>query len=84
MKIEQRVVSIVQANTEGQKEVSLASDLREDLHLDSFGTLMIINALEEAFGISFADGDFTGIVNVADIVRLLQTKYGCQREVMAA
>ncbi len=79
MNIEEKVLSIVQANTEtDQKDaVTLASDLRSELRLDSFGTLMVINSLEETFGIAVEDGDFGRVNTVADIVALLRSKYHC-------
>ena len=77
MNIEEKVLAIVQANTEEKSAVTLASDLRQELHLDSFGTLMIINALEEAFGVAVDDADFCRIRTGADVVALLRTKYHC-------
>jgi acyl carrier protein len=77
MKIEEQILSIVRSNTEQKQAVTLASDLRKELRLDSFGTLMIINALEEAFGITVEDGDFTRVQTVADVVDLLRAKYHC-------
>ena len=77
MNIEEQILSIVRSNTEQKQAVTLASDLRKELRLDSFGTLMIINALEEAFGITVEDGDFTRVQTVADVVELLRAKYHC-------
>jgi acyl carrier protein len=77
MKLKETVISIVQANTEEKAGVTLASDLRKELHLDSFGTLMIINAIEDAFGVSVDDADFCHVNTVADVVALLQSKYHC-------
>ncbi len=78
MKIEETVLSIVQANTEPRQTVSLSSDLRKELHLDSFGTLMVINAIEDGFGVTVNEADFGRVQTVADIVTLLRTKYQCQ------
>ncbi len=78
MKLEDKILDIFRANTEAKDEVTLASDLRKELHLDSFGTLMIINALEEAFGITLEEGDFTRVASVADVAGLLRSKYHCQ------
>ena len=77
MKIEDQILPIVRSNTEQKQTVTLASDLRKELRLDSFGTLMIINALEEAFGVTVEDGDFTRVQTVADVVELLRAKYHC-------
>jgi acyl carrier protein len=77
MKIEDKVISIVRTNTEEKEPVLLSTDLRKELRLDSFGTLMLINALEEGFGIAVEEADFSRINTVADIVSLLQGKYHC-------
>ncbi len=78
MKIEDQVLSIIRDNTEAKTAVSLSSDLRRELRLDSFGTLLIMNAIEDAFGISLAEADFCQVKTVADVVSLLRTKYQCQ------
>ena len=77
MNLEETVVSIISANTETKSGVSLCSDLRRELHLDSFGTLMVINALEETFHITVEEADFSSLNTVADVVRLLREKYQC-------
>ena len=56
--------------------VALGSDLRAELRLDSFGTLMVINALEDTFNIAVEEADFAGVNRVGDIVSLLKSKYG--------
>jgi acyl carrier protein len=77
MKIEQQVISIIQSNTEEKEGVTLASDLRKQLRLDSFGTLMVINALEDTFGIALDESDFARVSTVGDVVSLLREKYAC-------
>jgi acyl carrier protein len=77
MKIEERVLSIIRDNTEKSPGVTLASDLRKELGLDSFGTLMVINGIEEGFGVSVDQADFCRVNTVADIVTLLRSKYQC-------
>lgn len=77
MKIEEQVLSIIRANTEEKGAVTLSSDLRKELRLDSFGTLMVINALEDDFGVAVDDADFCHVQTVADVVALLRSKYQC-------
>ena len=77
MKIEDKVISIVRTNIEEKHPILLSTDLRKELRLDSFGTLMLINGLEEGFGIAVEEADFSRINTVADIVGLLQGKYHC-------
>jgi acyl carrier protein len=73
--LERKVIEIIQANIEKKPAVALDSDLRHDLGVDSFGTLMIINDLEDTFGIEIKEADIKEAVKVADIVQLLETKY---------
>ncbi len=73
--LEEKVLNLIRANLEKKHEVSLESDLRRDLDVDSFGTIMIVNGLEDAFGIEIGEADIKSIVKVSDIVALLETKY---------
>ena len=77
MKIEEKIISIIQSNTEAKEGISLRSNLRQDLRLDSFGTLMVINALEDTFGIALEEADFARVNTVGDVVSLLRQKYAC-------
>jgi len=74
MNIEEKVLAIIQANLEQPGGVTLESDLREELHLDSFGTLMIVNAIEDTFGMVVDDADFSRLRTVADVVEFIQSK----------
>ena len=78
MKLEDKILDIVRAHAPPAESVTLASDLRTELRLDSFGTLMIINALEDEFGITIEETDFTRVHTVADVVALLESKYHCR------
>ena len=78
MKLEDQVMTIVRDNTEEKEGITLASDLRQDLRLDSFGTLMVINAIEDAYGIAVDETEFGPVRTVADMVTLLRSKYHCQ------
>jgi acyl carrier protein len=73
--LEEKVINVIRANIENKYEVNLHSDLSTDLKVDSFGAIMIFNDLEETFGIEIRDADIKSVVKVADIVRLLTTKY---------
>lgn len=77
MKIEEQVISIIQSNTEAKRGITLGSDLRKELRLDSFGTLMVINALEDTFRVALEDADFARVNTVGDVVALLREKYAC-------
>jgi acyl carrier protein len=78
MTIENQVLKILQENIEGNPPVSLHADLRRELNLDSFGTIMIINALEDDFNIAIEDADFEAIHTASDILKILKEKYNVQ------
>jgi acyl carrier protein len=75
MELEQKVMDLIKANIEKKYAVTLESDLRTDLEVDSFGTIMIVNAIEDAFGITVDEADIKTLGRVSDVVTLLQTKY---------
>ena len=72
MTFEERVIKTVAGALEGKHAVTMASNLRNDLGVDSFGTVMILNALEDEFSITIQDTNFENVSNVADIVALLR------------
>lgn len=75
MELEQKVIDLIKSNTEKKYAVNLQSDLRQDLEVDSFGTIMIVNDIEGTFNIAVEEEDIKSMVKVADIVHLLKTKY---------
>ena len=75
MELEQKVMDLIRSNIEKKYAVTLESDLRQDLEVDSFGTIMIVNAIEDEFGVTVEEADIKGLVTVTDIVQLLKTKY---------
>jgi acyl carrier protein len=75
MDLEITVIDLIKANIEKKYAVSLESDLRTDLEVDSFGTIMIVNAIEDEFDIEVEQADIPMLVRVSDIVSLLRDKY---------
>jgi acyl carrier protein len=78
MNIEHHVLEILKENIEGNPELSLHSDLRKEFSLDSFGTIMIINALEDDFNIAIEDTEFESVNTASDIIQILREKYHVQ------
>ncbi|WP_163711781.1 acyl carrier protein [Mangrovibacterium lignilyticum] len=70
-----KVIAIIQANKENCLDVLPDTDLAEGLGIDSFDTLMIINAIEDEFSIEFDGKDLEQIKTVNDIAEILETKY---------
>lgn len=83
MNIEQRVISAVEKNLETKCEVRLESKLKEDLGVDSFSALMVINELEDEFSITIDETDFRTLKRVSDIVDRLKSKYLMREHVPA-
>ena len=75
MTLEETVISIVQNNLEKKYDVSLDTGLIEDLGIDSFDKLMIINAMEDEFSVTIDEEDFKDITKISDIVNKLREKY---------
>ncbi|MBN2036328.1 MAG: acyl carrier protein [Chitinispirillaceae bacterium] len=75
MNCERKVVELIRSNIEKKYAVTPKSDLREDLEVDSFGTIMIVNAIEDEFNIVVEEQDIKTMVRVSDIVNLLEQKY---------
>lgn len=75
MTLEERVIKTIEENLEKKAKVTATTDLRNDLGLDSFSMLMIVNALEDEFGISIEERNLNGINNVIDIVNGLKQHY---------
>ena len=55
-------------------QVTLETNLFEDLEADSLEAVELSMALEEAFGVGIADEDMTQVKTVADIVNYLSGK----------
>lgn len=75
MTIEEKIIRIIKENSEQNFNITLHTDLQEDMGIDSFGTIMIINGIEDEFDIEIADEDARSIRTVAEITTLLQKRY---------
>lgn len=75
MSLEERVIKTIEDNLEKKEKVGLNTDLRNDLGLDSFARVIIINALEDEFGITIPDYEFKNINTIAEIVKDLREHF---------
>lgn len=75
MTLEERVIKTIEDNLEKKAKVTATMDLRNDLGLDSFAMLMVVNALEDEFGISIDERNLNGVNTVVDIVNGLKQHY---------
>ncbi len=75
MNLEEKVLAVVSKNIETKQDLDLYKKLIDDLGVDSLDTMMIINGLEDEFGISINEDDFKDIKTIGDIVTALRQKY---------
>ena len=74
MDIQTRVINIIRENLEYKGKINPGDNLTDDLGVDSFDMLMIVNNLEEEFSVQIDDDDLEGVNTVSDIVKGLGTK----------
>ena len=72
MKTQEKVITILRENIDWDGEIKMEHHLRNDLGIDSFGILMIVNSLEDEYGIEIEDADLDGLKTVSDIVFRLE------------
>ena len=53
-------------------DVTLESDLKKDVGLNSIGLLYMAMVLEEKYGVSFSNDDFTKMNTVADVIAKIE------------
>ena len=72
MKVEEKVIAIIEDNIENEYKINLSTNLWKDIIIDSFDTIMIVDALEDEFSVSIKDSDFKKVTDVSDIVNMLK------------
>jgi acyl carrier protein 1 len=55
-----------------EDQVTMESNIIEDLHADSLSVMQVIMGLEDEFGISVEDDDVKDLLRVKDIVAYLE------------
>ncbi len=68
----EKVKKIIRENIDFQGEIRSEDHLINDLHIDSFDMIMIVNALEDDFSILVEEEDLVGLITVNDIVQKLK------------
>ncbi|MBN1699336.1 MAG: acyl carrier protein [Spirochaetales bacterium] len=75
MNIEEKVLDIVNENNEKNVEITIDTDLKEEAGFDSFGYLMILNALEDEYSIHIDETQFKNLRTVSHIAGALRAHY---------
>lgn len=74
MELFSKVASIISQNKNSTESIKPTDRLKEDLGIDSFDGLMIINDFEDEFGISIEPEELKTLKVVQDIVDRLEVK----------
>jgi acyl carrier protein len=74
MELFSKVASIISQNKNSTEAIRPTDRLKEDLGIDSFDGLMIINDFEDEFGISIEPEELKTLKVVQDIVERLEVK----------
>ncbi|MBQ2324821.1 MAG: acyl carrier protein [Clostridia bacterium] len=73
----QRLEKVLNSVFEGEIDpsgITLRSNLRDDVGMNSIGMLYMVMGLEEEFGIKFKNTDFPELKTVADVVACIEAK----------
>lgn len=57
-----------------EDDITLQSDFREDLEMDSLDVVEVLMSLEDEFGVEIPDEDIEGIKTVEDLINYLASK----------
>ncbi len=71
-----KIIEIIRNNISIDNEISENTNMRKDIDIDSFDVLMIMNAIDDEYGISVEEEDFKQVNTPLEIVKLLSEKYG--------
>ncbi len=75
MEIADRLIFIIMENTDHKYKINPDTNLFTELNIDSFGKLMIVNAIEDEFSIEVDEADIEKFATVNEIIDVLQSKY---------
>ncbi len=76
MSFREKIIELVKENLEN-KEVSVTGEslLEDDLGFDSFATVMLINSIEDEFGINIDVDSVKDTLSVNDIIKKLSENH---------
>ncbi|HSI05902.1 MAG: acyl carrier protein [Myxococcota bacterium] len=68
------VSELVTKTMKREVEISMTTDFRRDLQLDSLKLLELVVAIEDRFEVCLDPGDEAALITVGDVVRFLATR----------
>jgi acyl carrier protein len=76
MTVIEKIKKIIFDNIDNKVKIEDNTNLRNDLEVDSFDVLMIMNGIEDEFAISLEENDLKEINTPLEIQKMLKDKYG--------
>ena len=75
LSIEKRVINILKAEANAdERDITLQSDLQNDIGLESIDIITVVFELEDEFNIEIPDQDIENVKTAGDIVTYVQNK----------
>lgn len=71
MDLKHEIIETIKSNIEKKINISLKTNL-EELELDSFGTLILVDAFEQKFNIAINNEDFFNLKTINDIAEKIK------------
>lgn len=76
MSLEEKIIRIINENIEDNDvNITLQSNIQNDLGLDSLSVIMVLNALEEEFDILLEVERFVGIETVGEMIEHVKEEH---------
>jgi len=73
--LETEVLHILQTISQRSEPIKMETNLRDEMDFDSLTILMVMNELDDTFGIVINEEEFKDVIVAADVVHLLQENY---------
>ncbi|MCF8371384.1 MAG: hypothetical protein K9H64_07165 [Bacteroidales bacterium] len=75
MNLEEKIINLIKENSNCKSEIYRHSNIIDDLNIDSFDRLMIVNAIEDEYSIEVNTSDIEKFKTVNDIVIAIESRY---------
>ncbi len=75
MQFSDRILSIIKEDVEKANNISLDTNIRKDLEIDSLDFLIVINSIEDEFSINIDEKDFSEIETIGEMILKLEEQF---------
>jgi len=75
MTFEEKIISLIQENTDKVGDISPDTNIWKDIQIDSLDFLMIVDAMEDEFKIAITDEEIKKVQTIADICLKLREMF---------